>query len=337
MLPNLSRLRSTRKFRWPKLHWPRTRWFYGLVSFVVMTSIVLGSAAATPAKDAQPAQTTQQAQEKGIFDILRGAGSIFQGIQLESMGPQREMQYGTQIDAQIKRQLANNRTPVVSPDHEASQYINALGQKMVAQLTPEERRVHKDKTGEGIQYTFQVVNDPGINAFATMGGFVYINSGLIAFAETESELTSVIGHEMGHIIERHAIKQTKDEAIRRGLLTAAGLGNDQIVNLGVTVALTLPNSRAAETESDEIGLNLLRRIDYYPPGMPDFMAKLGQQSRGGPPQILSTHPNPNGRAEHLREILAENPPAPEDNLGNDPAAYCNRIRSFFRNAITCPV
>ncbi|MEM8638595.1 MAG: M48 family metalloprotease [Cyanobacteria bacterium P01_G01_bin.54] len=331
MLPNLSRLRSILTTRWPQLHWPRTRWFYGLVSFVVMASIVLGSAIATPAKDAQPDP------DKGIFDILRGAGSIFQGIQLESMGPQREMQYGTQIDAQIKRQLAQNRTPVVGPDHEASQYIRELGEKMVAQLTPEERRADKDDNGEGIQYTFQVVNDPGINAFATMGGFVYINSGLIAFAETESQLTSVIGHEMAHIMERDAVKQTKDEAIRRGLLTAAGLGEDQIVNLGVTVALTLPNSRKAETRADEIGLDLLRRIDYYPAGMPDFMAKLGGQSRGGPPQILSTHPNPNNRAENLREIIAENPPGAEDIQGNDPAAYCNRIKSFFRDAITCPV
>ncbi|NEO84088.1 MAG: M48 family metalloprotease [Spirulina sp. SIO3F2] len=312
MLPKFLRLRSRTK----------PRWLYGLVSFIVMAGIVLGPVAAS--------------QAISIFDILRGGAEVLQGIQLEGMSPPKEMEFGAGIDNQIKQQLANNGTPVVNPNHEASIYINNLGERLVAQLTNEERRVHKDKTGQGIQYTFQVVNDPGINAFATMGGFVYINSGLIAFAETESQLTSVIGHEMGHIMERHAIKQVKNEAIRRGVLTAAGLGRDQLLNIGTTVALTLPNSRRAETEADEVGLDVLRRGGYYPEGMPQFMSKLGQQSRGGQPAILSTHPNPNARAQHLRDIIAANPPTATEIDGNDPVAYCNQIKSFFRDAITCP-
>lgn len=312
MLPNLPRSRSAAK----------PRWLYGLLSFVIMASVVLGPTAAT--------------QAISIFDIIRGGSQVLQGIQLESMKPPKEMEFGAQIDAQIRQQLASNGTPVVNPNHPASQYINSLGQKLVTTLSDRERRVHKDRTGQGIQYTFQVVNDPGINAFATMGGFVYINSGLIAFADTESELTSVIGHEMGHIIERHSIKQTKNEAVRRGLLSAAGLGRDQIINLGVTVALTLPNSRADETEADEVGLDVLRRINYYPQGMPDFMAKLGEKSGGGgPPPILSTHPNPNNRAAHLRELIAGDPPTNQETLGNNRAAYCAKLREVISDRISC--
>lgn len=300
----------------------RTRWFYGLISAIAIVGVVFGHAAAS--------------QAISIWDIIRGGTQVLQGIQIESMSPQREMEFGKQIDNQIKGQLNRNRTPVISQNHPASQYVNEIGQRLVATLTDEERRVDKDKTGQGIQYTFQVVNDPGINAFATMGGFVYINSGLMAFADNEAQLASVIGHEMGHIIERHAIKQTKNEAIRRGILSAAGLDGEQIVQLGVTVALTLPNSREDETEADEVGLDVFRRGFYYPPSMPDFMAKLAQESGGGGrPTILSTHPNPSNRAEHLRAIIAANPPAPEENLGTDRAAYCAILHDVVNDDIPC--
>lgn len=293
---------------------PQLRWPYALVGLFVTVGIVFGSVTASRAIS--------------IFDIIRGGVRVIQGIQIDNLSPEQEKEFGAQIDRQIKQELAQNRTPVIRSNHPASRYVNGLGQQLVANLPADKRRI--------TNYTFQVVNDGNVNAFATMGGFVYINSGLMAFAETEAELVSVIGHEMGHIIDRHAIRRIKSQAIQQGLLAAAGIDRDQIVNLGVNVALTLPNSRKHETEADVTGLNVMRSGNYYPPGMPAFMDKLAQQSRGGIQlNILRTHPAPADRANHLRNILSDNPPTATENLGNDVAAYCAKKRQVIDDRLPC--
>lgn len=287
------------------------RWAYGLIALLTTCTIML----------AQPVQAIS------IWDIIRGGAQVLQGIQLGSMSPAREMSLGGQIDQQIKQQLAGNGTPVVRNDHLATQYINAIGQRMVQRLAPEERRE--------INFTFQVVNDPNVNAFATMGGYVYINAGLMVLADTEAELAGVIGHEMGHIIERHAIKQMRERAIQQGILSAAGLDQAQVVQLGVEVALNLPNSRSDENDSDTLGLSIMRRVGYHPQGMVDFMTKLARQGGGRGMTILSTHPNPGDRVNSIASEIAANPPTPEERGGMDTQAYCLEMRRVVSNRIQC--
>ena len=96
-------------------------------------------------------------------------------------------------------------------------YINQIGQRLV-----------KTSDRPDIPYTFQVVDDDSINAFATMGGYVYINKGLIAAADNEAELASFIGHEIGQIANRHGIEQMRDRALARGLLSATGLDRNKL-------------------------------------------------------------------------------------------------------------
>ncbi len=140
-----------------------------------------------------------------------------QVIQLSTLSDSQEVKYGRQINDELIRsgqfRLSRNRA--------LSQKIDRIGQR----LAQNSRRPN-------LPFTFQVAQDDSINAFATMGGFVYVNTGLIAAAENEAELASVIGHEIAHITERHAINQMRNVAISQGLMSATGLSENNIVNIG---------------------------------------------------------------------------------------------------------
>ncbi len=166
------------------------------------------------------------------------------------------------------------------------------------------------------QFQLMVVDAPDVNAFALPGGFVVVNSGLLAEAETGEEVAAVLGHEISHVTLRHSTKR-----IAGGLGAAAALGLVLgVVDLGAP-AYTLAHlsglgyEREQEQEADEQGLALLARAGISPLGMATFFERL--QSSLRPPELLSTHPDPGGRAERARQagqgfqarvVL----PAPED-------------------------
>ena len=239
---------------------------------------------------------------------------IFQGvqvIQLSTLSDSQEVKYGRQINDELIRsgqfRLSRNQALI--------QKINRIGQR----LAQNSRRPN-------LPFTFQVVQDDSINAFATMGGFVYVNTGLIAAAENEAELASVIGHEIAHITERHAINQMRNVAISQGLMSATGLSESNIVNIGVQLAVNLPHSREAELEADQVGLLNLRQAGYAPIGMITFMKKLTQKG-GSPPAFLSTHPATSQRVEALKQAV--NPDIAYQGDGLDTQAYQQEFRALL--------
>jgi len=286
----------------------KPRWLYGCLSLLTILTIWFSSG---------------QVARAGLLDALfRG----IQILQLDNMSSKQEMRLGGQIDQQIKRQLYSNRTPVLSQKHDVSKYVDGIGQDLVQQLTGEERRK--------LNYTFQVVVDPNVNAFATMGGFVYVNTGLMELADNEAELASVIGHEIGHIVEEHAIDRMKDRAIQEGILSAADLSNENAIRIGAELALNLPNSRKDELQADAHGLSNLRRADYDPKAMVSFMSKLAQGNRSTI-QILNTHPNPGKRVAELEEDLEENPPTADEIRGVDGQSYCTNLSRLSNQQLAC--
>lgn len=242
-----------------------------------------------------------------IFDLL------FQGIQIiqiSNISDDQEVSIGQDIDQQITGTQVR-----ILRDTAINNYVNDIGQRLAA-----------TSDRPNIPYTFQVVADRQINAFATMGGFVYLNAGLIAAADNEAQLASVIGHEIGHIVARHVIERLKQTAITRGLATAAGLDQSTLVGLGVELAINLPNSREAEFQSDRLGLENLIRAGYAPSAMPAFMTKLF--SSNSPPSFLRSHPAVGDRIQSL-----ENSIDPQDaNVGDglSTAEYRRRIASLLR-------
>ncbi|HSM80683.1 MAG TPA: M48 family metallopeptidase [Nodosilinea sp.] len=267
------------------------RGLYGLLATVMAVTIGL----ATPT-----------ASQAGLFDL------IFQGIryvQLGNLSDQDEVNLGTQIDRQLKAQGVRvyNRNSAINA------YINDIGQRLAA---------NSDRPN--LPYTFQVVADDSVNAFATAGGFVYVQTGLIKAAANEAELAGVMAHEIGHITGRHAINQMRQTALASGIAGALEVRQDTLVNLGVQLALQLPNSREAEYDADRRGFNNLGRAGYDTRGFISFMQKL---EGGGSAEFLSTHPNPGNRVSNLQGMNSAGT-YPNNGVGTDAAAYQSRIRGL---------
>jgi predicted Zn-dependent protease len=269
------------------------RWFYGVMSAVVALGIVVttpGPSQAIPWLDL----------------ILRGV----QIIQLSNLSDNQEVTLGRQINQQL-----TTREFRLYNDSSVNQYVSEVGQRLVP---------YSDRPN--IPYTFQVVNDSQINAFATMGGYVYVTSGLIKTADNEAQLASVIGHEIGHIAARHAVQQMRETAVQQGLATAAGLDRNVAVNIGVELAIRRPHSRQDEIEADNKGLATITRAGYAPSAMVAFMQKLlGQRSI---PTFLSTHPATQDRIRNLQRQI--NTATANNGTGLDNAAYRSRIAPLLR-------
>ncbi len=268
----------------------RRRWIYGAISTLLAVSIVIGTPTATPAIP--------------FLDLIfRG----IQVIQLSNMSDRQEVRLG----GQINQQLVGGQVSLYR-DAEINRYVNSIGQRLV----PHSAR-------SNIPYTFQVVQDDAINAFATMGGYVYVTTGLMRAADNEAELASVVSHEIAHIAGRHALEQMREAAIARGLMTAAGVDQSALANIGVELALRRPNSRSDEREADNLGLANLRAAGYAPSAMPAFMAKL--VGRSSTPAFLSTHPSAGSRVQDLNAQI--DPATANVGDGLNSAAYRSRVRN----------
>lgn len=234
---------------------------------------------------------------------------IFRGIQilqLSNISDRQEVEIGQRINEQLVRsQVKLYRDPALE------RYVNRIGRRLAAQSTRPQ-----------LPYRFQIVNDKGVNAFATLGGFVYLHTGLLTAADNEAQLASVIAHEIGHIEGRHFIEQLRQNAIASGVAEAAGVDQNALAQIGVELALRRPRSRKDEYEADELGLRSLGRAGYAQSAMVAFMEKL-LRSRSVP-TFLSTHPATDNRIDRLRENL--NPKTANTGDGLNEAAYETRIR-----------
>lgn len=243
----------------------RRAWFYAFISLLVSVGIILGSARPAPAIPTW------------LELIFRGV----QVIQLSTMSDRQEVSLGEQINEQLLEQEFQLYT-----ERDVTRYVDQIGQRLVPYSTRSD-----------IPYVFQVVRDNQINAFATMGGFVYVTTGLLEAADNEAQLASVLAHEIGHIASRHAVEQMREMAIAQGLMTATGVDESAAVNIGVELAVRRPNSRQDELEADQLGLNTMRGAGYAPSAMVAFMEKL--LSASSPPTFLSTHPSVSSRIDAL--------------------------------------
>jgi predicted Zn-dependent protease len=271
----------------------RRRWFYPLISVVVAASVCLSTPLPGRAFDLLPL-------------LLQGV----QIVQLSSMSSSQEVDIGKQINQEL---LSGDVR--ISRNTAAIRYVEQIGQRLIP---------FSDRPN--IPYTFQVVEDDGVNAFATLGGFVYVNTGLLKTADNEAELASVIAHEMGHIGGKHVVKEMKQKALESGLLTAAGLDRNTAVQIGVQVARNLPRSRENEFDADKRGLKTLTRAGYAPAGMVSFMQKLLKKGSG--PAFLSTHPATSDRINSLQRQIKAQPS--KGNYGLDNTNYQANIRSILR-------
>jgi predicted Zn-dependent protease len=178
------------------------------------------------------------------------------------MQPEDEAGYGAQQHPQILKAFGG-----VYNDPAISRYVDDLGQRLAA-------------TSErpDLTFTFTVLDSPVVNAFALPGGYVYVTRGLLELADTEAQLASVIGHEIGHVTALHGA-QRMTRGMFAGLgaaILGAAIGDQtasQLLNMGAA-AIVQGYSREQEFEADTLGIRYMTRVGYDPRASAEFLEKL---------------------------------------------------------------
>lgn len=162
-------------------------------------------------------------------------------------------------------------------------------------------------------WEFKLVKDNSINAFAMPGGKVVVYSGLLPVTQNEASLAVVIGHEIGHVVAKHAHERISQQlALQAGSQLAGellgGVAATQIgqavFGLGAQMGVMLPYARKQEYEADELGLIFMAMAGYDPQVAIPFWTRMAQSSQGGKiPEFLSTHPTDAKRIDNMEKIL----------------------------------
>ena len=268
------------------------RWLYPAIAAVVVGVVTFGQP--------QPSQAVPWWQ------------LLIQGAQIVQIANMSEAQEAT-LGAQINQELLSGQVKLYN-NPAANEYVNRIGQKLA-----------RNSANPNIKYTFQVIDDDAINAFATMGGYVYVNTGTLKAADNEAQLAGVIGHEIGHITGHHSLQHMKQAAIAQGISSLVGVDRDKLVQMGVQLALTLPNSRQDEYDADRRGLTTMIQTGYAPTAMPEFMKKLLRSN--SPPEFLSSHPGVTERVANLQRMIPSAYQRRTDGL--NASTYKQQIRNFF--------
>ncbi len=219
--------------------------------------------------------------------------------QLMLVSEGQEVAMGRQADPEIVAQFG------LVPDSGLQEYYRGIGNRLAA---ASER--------PDLPWTFRVLDDPVVNAFALPGGFNYVTRGILAYFNSEAELAGVAGHEIGHVTARHSAAQmTRQTLAGVGLVAGMILVPDLQDWAGAASAglqlMFLRFSRDDERQADDLGLRYMYRTSYDPRELPNVFAMLDRVSRASGaervPGWLSTHPDPEDRQERLQEKIAALP------------------------------
>ena len=183
------------------------------------------------------------------------------------------------------------------PTPEQKARVDRVFEELRSELTPEETRIL-------VAPRVTVLKDDQVNAFALPGGEVFVLTGLLDRAkDDDDELRGVLAHELGHAIKRHGVRALVRNAVF-GLTIAMIIGDMNDITATVIAGASqldeLSYSRSMEEEADNFGFDLLTRAHKSPEGLARFLESMGSQPV---PELLSTHPDPEGRAKELREKM----------------------------------
>ena len=210
----------------------------------------------------------------------------------------QEMQMGDFFVRQLR-----GSAPLIN-DPLLGQYINSLGMRLVG-------HAHSVRT----PFHFYLINNDELNAFAFFGGNVVLHSALFRYADDESQLASVMAHEISHVTQRHLARAMEDQKRNAPLTWVGALGSILLAmaspqagmaaltgTLAGTQQGMISFTRQNEEEADRIGIGVLQRSGFDPQAMPQFMDKLLDLSRYAtrPPEMLLTHPLPESRLADAR-------------------------------------
>jgi predicted Zn-dependent protease len=250
--------------------------------------------------------------------------------ELSFFSERQEIQLGQDADQDIVQSMG------LYEDEALQRYVQEVGARMArASERPD------------LPWTFRVLDDPVVNAFALPGGYIYLTRGILAHFSSEAEMAGVLGHEIGHVTARHGINQ-----VTRAQLTQLGIGLGSVLAPDLAGALEVAGvgagllllryGRDAERQADDLGLRYMTREGYDPREMAatfEMLARAsGAEDGARLPGFLSTHPEPLERRER---ILARVEAGEVSGQRVEREAYLERLRGmpfgenpregFFRN------
>jgi predicted Zn-dependent protease len=215
--------------------------------------------------------------------------------ELSLVSESQEIELGKQSAAQVQQSIGFYDDPAVQA------YVSEIGMRMA-----------RASERPNLPWEFHVVNDASINAFALPGGFIYVTRGLMTAINNEAELATVIGHEIGHVTNRHSVQQiSKQQVAQLGLGVGSILSSDVarvagLASQGLGV-LFLKYSRDAENQADLAGFRYALNQNYDVREMANVFKTLDRESSaaggGRLPEWLATHPNPGSRIQTTEQRL----------------------------------
>ncbi|MGB9093725.1 MAG: M48 family metalloprotease [Gallionella sp.] len=237
-----------------------------------------------------------------LSDGLPDLGDVSQA----ALTPLQERQIGQQSMMQI------HASKQYLDDAEINDYLNELGGKLV-ENGPE----------PSLDFEFFAVNDYSVNAFALPGGFVGVNAGLLLITQSESELASVLSHEISHVTQHHLARmidaQRGSSLISMAAIAAAILAartNPQVSEAAIAsvqagnIQQQLNYTRSYEEEADRIGLQLLQKSGFDTHAMPEFLKRMQKATRlldGNAPNYMRTHPITSDRIAEIENRIRDQP------------------------------
>jgi predicted Zn-dependent protease len=261
-----------------------------------------------------------------LFTALIAVLSHAAEVKLPDMGSPADAILSKTDEAQIGRAIMHSirASGQLVEDPLITEYVNEIGHRVAAFANDGDYK-----------FTFFVVNDPSINAFALPGGFIGVHTGLIEATRSEDELAGVLAHEIAHVTQRHIARAVHansrqslmSTAIMLGaiLAGAAGAGSD-VVQGGIAVAqgsqaqAQINFTRSNEHEADRIGIEALADAGFDPQGMASFFEVISRQTGSGEfkvPEFLRTHPVSSARIAESRSRARDYPAV----RGNDSKNY----------------
>jgi predicted Zn-dependent protease len=205
---------------------------------------------------------------------------------------QQDVQLGQELAAQVRQNATLVNDPVLVA------YVNQVGKRLAST---------REASESDFTFTFEIVANPAINAYALPGGPMFINTGLLKAVDNEAQLAAAMGHEMSHVILRHGTNQVSKTNLIEIPLALAGQMADgdtlmgKLTQLGIGLGesgMVLKFSRSAESQADLMGSKLMAEAGYDPNQMAKFFEKLNATD-GSAIEFLSDHPNPENRSRAI--------------------------------------
>jgi predicted Zn-dependent protease len=245
-----------------------------------------------------------------VLAAILASGASADDINLPDMGSPADAILSKSTEAQIGRSIMRDirRSGMVVEDPQITEYIHEIGHRIAVQSNDGDH-----------DFTFFVVDDPRINAFALPGGYIGVHTGLIEASRNEDELAGVIAHEVAHVTQRHIARAIHASSRQSMLSTALMLGavilgaaggDSDVVQAGLAVSQgaaaqqRINFTRSNEYEADRIGIQALTKAGFDAYGMASFFEVLSRQDNSAPdsriPEFLRTHPVTTERISEAR-------------------------------------